>query len=189
LPFNRRSALYLDLDSELRSRTRFFAAAALTNSVLADLYALIPHLLPRHSYHFLNELGALLEAMNVHYAREIKAGTASCRSLDYYLVSSEQRLAQTYVDAHQGLPQGNWERVRRELNALLNKHPLASFVSRWSVRGRHFYSVLKDVRRDIGVALDFADESHRVRIGLALIQHIQYQEPCRHAADIRPSYG
>ncbi len=174
LPFERRCALYIELDETLSSHTRFFAAAALTNALLSRLFSLLPIRTPR-SYHFLNELGAMLEAANVSYAAKISRGLARGAVLDDVLVREEQSLVRVHVEAHRARGANHWHQIRRYLNGLLNRLGCASVLSRWLICHRHYCAVLTMIRNDMGIPLDFADESHRVRIGLGLIHHIRQQ--------------
>lgn len=170
--FERRSALYSRLDWQLREHTRFFAAAALINTVLAMLFAVRPAIRPPRTFHFLNEVGAALETDNLAYAREI-AGYTPGATLDYALVCAEQARLQRYVRAHQVQRPGQWESVRTELNALLNDRYAAALFVGWCTGTRRLYRVLQEVRERVGTALDFGIESHRIRIGLRLIEHIR----------------
>jgi hypothetical protein len=94
------------------------------------------------------------------------------------LVCAEQRLLQFYVQAHQARRPHVWESIRAELNALLNDRYAASLFSA-SFGTARFSGVLREVRAHVGTALDFAAESHRIRIGLRLIEHIR--QPAQHA--------
>jgi hypothetical protein len=183
--FQRRSVLYSRLDARLFDRTRFFAAAALINAVLAELFELFPVVRSPRSFTFVNEVGAALEEANLRYADEISRRTrrrqtiTRCRhTLDDTLVRAEQRVLQSYVQAHQAQCPRQWESVRSELNSLLNDRHAASLISRWCSAGGRLSRVLREVRGRLGTALDFASESHRIRIGLAVIEHIR-REPQR----------
>jgi hypothetical protein len=171
IQFDRRSALYALLDRELFSRTRFFAAAALTNAVLAQFFRFAPRSRARPIYHVLNNIGSMLEAANVQFARNVRCQLATGERLDHYLVTCEQRLVQGYLDAHDSPNE-----VRGELNGLLNESHVASLFSRWLMGCHHYHCILRKIRREMRAPLDFANEVHRVRIGLALIHQIRCQE-------------
>jgi hypothetical protein len=69
--FARRFVLYTRLDGRFYDRTRFFAAAAQINAVLAALLEFLPAIRASRSFSFLNEVGAALEVDNLAYARQI----------------------------------------------------------------------------------------------------------------------
>jgi hypothetical protein len=172
--FESRSALYSRLDEQFCDRTRFFAAAALINSIFARLLEFFPAVRRSRSFTFITEVGAALEIANLQYAGEINKQSPSRQTLDHALVCAEQRLLQFYVQAHQAQRPHHWESIRRELNALLNDRYAASLLSP-SFGNRCFARVLQEVRAHMGTALDFATESHRIRIGVRLIEHIREQ--------------
>ena len=101
---------------------------------------------------------------------------ASDTTLDYDLVCREQRLLQTFLDGYRARSDGHWEPIHRELNKLLNQHFVGSLASRLFACSDQYCRVLSQLRRELGVALDFAEQAHRVRIGLALIQHIRQDQ-------------
>jgi hypothetical protein len=170
--FRRRSALYGRLDSQLCDHTRFFAAAALVNCAFARLFGTLHRMgAPPCSFAFLNEAGALLERDNVDYARAIGRRTPG-KALDRALVYAEQRQLQHFVRVYQTQRPRQWEFVRHQLNGLLNDRYVAS-LSRWCHASQRLVRVLRQVRGEAGPDLDFALESHRIRIGLALIENIR----------------
>jgi hypothetical protein len=173
--FSRRSALYTRCDARLRHHTRFFAAAATINAVLAKHFEFLSTVRAPRSLSFLSEVGAALEADNLHYARLIGL-RAPGGVLDEALVRAEQRRLQDYVRAHQAQRSQKWTVIRGELNGLLNIRYAGAFLSRWWQCGGSLLRVLRDVRGQLCSDLDFADESHRIRIGLGLIEHIRLEQ-------------
>jgi hypothetical protein len=167
--FARRAALYTRCDARLSDYTRFYAAAATVNAVFAKHFEVMPAVRAPRSFNFLSEVGGALENDNLLYARQISLQPPG-GTFDYALVRAEQGRLQEYVRAHQKQCPQEWEAIRSELNGLLNRYA-ASFLSRWC-DGRLF-RVLREVRRRVRMELDFADESHRVRIGLELIEQIR----------------
>jgi hypothetical protein len=170
--FERRSALYARLDEELFNWTRFFGAAALTNAVLAQFFRLTPRVVPR-SCEFLRQLGSVLEAANLQYAAAIKRQAPASAALDCRLVRSEQRLVQCWLVEQQARADSRWDSIRGEINGVLNECHFTSVFSRCFARSRYYYGVLRRIRRETGVPFDFASESHRVRIGLGLVERIR----------------
>jgi hypothetical protein len=170
--FERRSALYARFDAHLCDHTRFFAAAALVNAALARLFGVWPAIRSTRSFNFLNEVGASLEIANLAFAREISRRPIG-GPLDDALVRAEQGRLQRYVSARQARHPQQWESIRRELNRLLNDRCAASFFSRWCEASGRFSEVLRAVRGPSRLELDFANESHRILIGLKLVEHVR----------------
>jgi hypothetical protein len=170
--FARRAALYTRYDVQLREYTRFFAAAAMVNTVLARLFAVFPAIRSPRSLHFLNEVGATLETDNLVYAGEVTRRPPG-RSLDQALVYAEQAQLQRYVHAQQVRRPQQWKSTRSELNGLLNDRYAASLFCQWCERSGRLSRVLSESRGHLGMELDFARESHRICIGLKLIEYIR----------------
>jgi hypothetical protein len=170
--FDRRSRLYTRCDIQLREYTRFFAAAAAVNSVLARYFAVLPVIRSPRTFIFLNEVGTALESRNLIYARQIGSGVSGT-ALDHALVRNEQALLQRYVYAQKTHASQQWESTRRELNQMLNGRYATMFFCPWCEGSERLSRVLRDVRRHFGTELDFASESHRVWIGRRLIEDIR----------------
>jgi hypothetical protein len=170
-PFVGRQRLYARLDAEFAADTRFFAAAALINSVLARVLFWAPRGPLRHALLFLREAGAVLESANLQFAREIR-GSPGVPALDLYLVTREQKLMQTLLEAEvrRGI-QGT--ALIREVNGLLNGDSMAGMISRLINFSRPFTTILATIRRETALVLDFSDETHRVQVGLGIIRHIR----------------
>jgi hypothetical protein len=182
--FARRAALYTRCDEQLSDHTRFFAAAATINAVLARHFDVLPAIRARRSFTFLSEVGAALELDNLLYARQISLRPPA-GNFDAALVGAEQGRLQEYVRAHQAERPQKWQAIRSELNALLNGRYAASLLSRWCNASGRLFRVLRKVREQVQKELDFAEESHRIRIGLELIEHIRLDEDIRRDKYIR----
>jgi hypothetical protein len=180
--FARRAALYTRCDARLCDYTRFYAAAAMINVVFAKRFAVMPVVRSARSFNFLSEVGSALENDNLLYARQISLRPPG-RAFDYALVRAEQDRVQEYVRSHQEQWPQKWEGIRSELNGLLNRYAV-SFLSRWCDGAGRLFRVLREVREQISMELDFADESHRIRIGLGLIEHIRRDGPSPQAAPV-----
>ena len=174
--FARRSVLYTRCDARLCGHTRFFAAAALDNTVLAQHFRVLSALRAPRSLNFLSVVGAALEIDNLGYARQISQ-RAPDAALDHALVRAEQGQLQGYVRAHQRRRPKEWQSIRSELNGLLNDRYAGSFLSLWCKSASGLSRVLRELRAEIRTELDFADETHRIRIGLGLIVQIR-RERC-----------
>jgi hypothetical protein len=173
--FARRSALYAHCDGKLFAHTRFFAAAATVNAALARRFNVLAAVHAPRSFRFLSEVGAALEVDNLKYARHIENRPLD-GALDYALVRAEQRRLQEHVDAHRRHYPNEWQAIRRELNGVLNERYATSFLARFCEGADRLTRVLRQVRGHVRAKLDFADESHRIRIGLQLIDLIRHEE-------------
>jgi hypothetical protein len=182
--FARRAALYTRYDVQLREYTRFFAAAATINAVLARLFSVFPAIRSPRSLCFLNEVGAALETENLVYASEVSRRPPGS-ALDQALVYAEQAQLQRCVYAQQVQRPQHWKSTRNELNGLLNGRYAASLFCQWCERSGRLSRVLREARGHLGMELDFATESHRICIGLKLIEYIR-RESTSPAAAARP---
>jgi hypothetical protein len=164
--------LYTCCDGRTRGHTRFFAAAALVNAALAQHFGLFAAIRAPLSLGFLSAVGTALEIDNLRYAQAIsRRHTVSM--LDSTLVHAEQGRVQRYVCMHQRRRPQEWESIRTELNDLLNGRYAGSFLWRWCRGVSSLSGVLLEVRRDLRGELDFANQTHRIRIGLGLIAQIR----------------
>lgn len=170
--FARRNMLYTRLDQCLYVTTRFFAAAALVNEVFAQLFRRVPIGVSQQSFAFLSELASSLEPVNLHYARRIRDGDLCGPRLDRALVCLEQQHVQRWGQRWAARSPLGWRAVRHELNALLNAYHPMTLLAPCLPCGRQLLSVLTAARQDLGVDVDFANDSHRIRIGYALVQYL-----------------
>ena len=168
--FGRRALWYRSLDLELRAKTRFFGAAALTNRVLARLYENRLNTALPLSGRLLMRLGTELERFNTDLAASVRGSEQRGRTLDRRLVCAEQRVAQIHWLAERR----NRDRplVERELNGFLNQSHVSCLLARLWKDSHEYCTVLASLRARMGSPLDFAVESHRVDIGCALIEHL-----------------
>jgi hypothetical protein len=179
--FERRSSLYARFDVQLRCRTRFFAAAALINTVFARLFGMWPGFHSPRTFEFLRDAGAALEIDNLRYARQISRGRGG--ALDRTLVCAEQGRLQQLVRTKEMRQPQEWQSIRRELNGLLNHAHAAPFLW-WCEASCGLSEVLREIRGPSRLELDFADEWHRILIGLKLIEHVRAQPDLRAPRDV-----
>jgi hypothetical protein len=161
--------LYANYDAQLSAYTRFFAAAAAVNALLAKLYLVIRS---PCSFAFLTEVGAVLETHNRALVRAI-SGSACGRDLDEALVCAEQEHLQAFVTSQQARRPQQWAAARSEINGFLNERCAVLFFCRCWARSGSFSQVLRAVRDHLGGDIDFAMESHRISVGLKLIECIR----------------
>lgn len=100
--FERRAARYAVCDQILRTHTRFFAAAAIVNSALAEALAESPgaYFLPLGTTNFLATLSAYLEPYNVLFARRVPCMALRGPALDQWLVAHEQVLVERHLSRY-----------------------------------------------------------------------------------------
>ncbi len=162
--FTRRASLYQEVDLLLRSQTRFFAAAALTNSVLALLFRCVPQHSLQDAYVLLCEAGAVLESANLRWAQELTQAVPDVSELDQLLIRREQHLLQVFCSR---------EAARTDLNCLLNGRHWAVLGAPWLGPSRRFGRILLKVRRGLGGGFDFNLEPHRVQLGLEIVRDMR----------------
>jgi hypothetical protein len=177
--FRRRALWYKDLDLELRHKTRFFGAAALTNRVLARLFEHFPKAVSDASATSLRRLGAQLERFNGGLAESVRQSPRHGAALDRYLVQAEQSIVEIHWRA---LPSERQQLIiGREINGLLNVTHVSCYLARLWRDSRDYCSVLSGLRARLCGPLNFAVESHRIEIGCALIEHLSRENGCASA--------
>jgi hypothetical protein len=169
--FARRAQLYAHLDQNLAQRTRFFGAAALTNSMLAGLFSRHTSVLTVSAAtgRFLHLLGGYLEDFNLERVRRIHAAEAAGERLDVVMVQSEQAEVQDQLDRLELSNASTHKVVLTQLDRILNSPEwLAACANRYA--GTTTYrSVLRNVRTQLGRPIQFGDRLHRECIGESLI--------------------
>jgi hypothetical protein len=159
---------------QLREKTRFFAAASVTNQMLAAVARMtFPKRLSRNAVEILDDLGQSLQKANQRLAERVNAERRWDILLDGRIVEIEQSLVERYIEQTARTAPGTARRVIAELDALLTwVTPSPLFDSLFpSVCG--YLSVLRSVRRQVGSPIRFALQAHRVRIGQQLIARIR----------------
>ena len=179
--FQTRAALYGRLDAQLRQKTRFFGAAALTNRVLACLTTVRAALCSQATCDWLCSIGGCLEARNVGLAKQIGHRQLAGPTLDRELVAVEQSVVEAVLGGARRVDAA----ALAEINALLNHWYRAALICpRADLRG--YARVLATVRRELASPIDFGQQRHRETIGLALIAALRQRESNQ---VIRPDAG
>jgi hypothetical protein len=171
--FQNRARLYGALDLRLRSKTRFFGAACITNRVLGHLASSrvgIPH--TGMCADWLSELGTSLETVNRSLAEAVHTGHLVGPALDQRIVSIEQSAVEQSLERARTSGTSAYLRVLPLLDALLNHRSLISTLH-FSSAVRWYRRVLAQVRDDLRSPIEFARQAHREKIGLALISALQ----------------
>jgi hypothetical protein len=172
--FEQRAELYADWDRQLRAKTRFFAAACLTNRVLGVLARMaFPVRLSAGAVELLEKLGASLEPGNRSLAMRVRAGKRSGALLDAWMVQIEQRRVESFLDGWGALRPTTVRRVTAELDGVLNWNVPCSLCCNLLPSLSGYLGVLRLVRSEIGPRIEFARQAHRVRIGQELIEGIR----------------
>lgn len=147
----------------IRSRTSFFAAAAIVNRALMRQMLLSS---------FLIELGAALETVNSQRALEILAGrryregSVERNTLDF--IQYEQSIVQAHLDGLRRYAPRCYRREIRVINAVLatQRYPLVRGLA-----GRIVRSAALEALHHLGRPLDFAEFGCRVVLGAQIARH------------------
>jgi len=177
--FDRRARNYRHLDARLAAHTRFFAAAALTNSVLAELCTHRARWMwiSQTTLGTLLTLGGMLEALNLRRADSLDAQSTSGASLDASFVEMEQAYVESVLCgwARSCAPRHN--RLIIELDRLLLAVANGLLPPQCSSNVRRYAEVLRSVTRAAGRCPRFAICADRISIGRALILEARQRQP------------
>jgi len=179
--FDRRARHYLHLDARLAAHTRFFAAAALTNSVLAELCTHRARwmLISQTTLGTLLTLGGMLEALNLGRADTLDARGSSGTSLDASFVEMEQAYVESVLCGWGRSCAPRYNRLIVELDRLLLAVANGLLPPRCSPDVRRYEQVLRSVARAAGRCPRFAICADRISIGKALIHEARQRQPVR----------
>jgi hypothetical protein len=169
--FVARVRLYAHWDDRLRSRTRFFAAAAATNAALVELCSLrcSQHWIVNAGLELLAVIGRQLEGLNIVTARDLERGALPNMDLDTSLITLEQTALERVLHREIARSPHNYGQAIRQINRLLFwVEQCAWSRERWP-SGYLYRNVLRRVRGELGRRPDFAVLRDRVIIGRALI--------------------
>jgi hypothetical protein len=170
--FAGRARRYAYLDERLADRTRFFAAAAVTNAVLAELCAhRMRHLwLSDAAVDSLAILGRLLELVNLKRADCIEHEWRPSRWLDYSFIEMEQSVVELTL-RRWALPQHR--RLVTELDGLLRAVAQAHLPVGGSWNVQLYARVLRSLPLKLGRYPSFAVRGDRVEIGHELVRNVR----------------
>ena len=184
--FAARVELYLAWDRRLRSRTRFFGAAALVNAALAELW---PRCAPLrfvygHGLSFLAGLGGHLQAVNLAVLGRIERGEWCAADWDASLVKLEQLAVENLLARLEKLDRRRHARIIGQMDRFLDC--LARGVGRKTYGP--FTAVLSRGLRELQLAspreLRFGWLPDRVAVGATLIRLIRADSGMNPAAVI-----
>ncbi len=174
--FCTRAAEYaqIDADPEIRSKTRFFAAASMVSNALGDADAWKPGTLlagmRSDARGVLEGIGQNLQDLNAKELPLIANGSmGSGEALDRTLVTKEQDAVTGILGNIKAADPTRYDKVLGEINTSLNG--LASKgLMLIAPSDRAYASVLSGVRNDLGRDINFEKQSDREAIGNALIK-------------------
>jgi hypothetical protein len=172
--FENRAKLYAAWDRQLGEKTRFFAAASVTNHVLAGAVRLaFPKRLSHSAATILGSLGDSLEISNRQLAKRVLGERRSGVHLDERMVEVEQSLVERFLERTADAEPNALRQAIAEYDVLLN------LQAPWSICGSVFPGIggylaaLRRVRGRVGPPLRFVQLAHRILIGQQLIAGIR----------------
>jgi hypothetical protein len=182
--FRFRVQLYSQWDRKLATQTRFFGAAALINTALADLctHPIAALLLCRSTMDFLSKTGRSLESLNVTLADRIHNSAIRSDDLDHFMVLTEQNIVERALQSVRATDATRFSTVVTQINRLLQltKHLGCGQSIRAGTlrqdRGIPQYAyapVLASVSYELRRPVDFASKEDRIRLGRQLINHLR----------------
>jgi hypothetical protein len=176
--FYRRACTYSHLDERFARYTRFFAAAALTNTVLAELSTHRARwiCISRTTIGALITLGGLLEALNLSRARRLEV-EAAAGGLDATFVQMEQSYVESVLRTWSRSSAPRYHQLIAELDGLLRVITTGRVPIPGSVHVRRYARVLRTVTLASGRCPSFASCDDRIKIGTALIHEARQIAP------------
>lgn len=171
LEFSRRALTYSRLDERFAPHTRFFAAAALTNTVLAQLCAHRARwiYLSQTTVAALMTLGGMLETINLRRADRIEGEAMAARRLDASFIEMEQTFVESVLRSWARTCTPYYDQLIAELDRLLRAVATGFMPLPISADVRRYARVLRTVARTSGRCPSFAVRDDRINIGTALI--------------------
>ncbi len=171
----RRAELYRRFDMRFSGQTRFFGAASMTVTMLANnaIPILSAQLVSSDTRNFLTRVSGRLEQLNVNVARGLESGRISGSNLDQRIVHAEQTVVQGELNSLRQNDAATYNRVVGETNALLNPRGLIAGMANTYPSDRAYQRVLNGVRESLGRDIDFSKQSDREAIGNALIASLR----------------
>lgn len=163
LEFNHRVELYTQWDRILASRTRFFGAAALINTALAELcvHPVARWLLSPSTAEFLTATGRNLQQLNTTLATRLQTWEIRADDLDHYMVLTEQNYMEDMLQSVRASDTARFSTVVSQLNRMLR------------LGGHSCVNPLAAICSQLPRPLNFACRDDRVHLGHSLIIHLR----------------
>ena len=184
----RRAELYRRFDTKFANSTRFFGAASMTTTYLANLSLPGAQLVVSASTRtFLANLSGRLEALNVAAAKAIESGRLGGGRLDARVVHMEQTAVQGALNGIREQNPNSYTTLIKEVNGLLNSSGALRALGSAYPSDASYQRVLDGVRRDIGRNIDFSKQSDREAIGNALVGELRNSGACTRTGSLIPT--
>jgi hypothetical protein len=182
--FRFRVQLYSEWDRRLAPRTRFFGAAALINTALADLctHRAATLLLSRSTMNFLSKTGRSLESLNVTLADRIHNSAIRADDLDHFMVRTEQNIVERALQSERATNAARFSTVVTQINRLLQLTKFldcgrskrqVTLLQDGNIPQYSYAPVLASVSYELRRPVDFASKEDRIRLGRQLINHLR----------------
>jgi hypothetical protein len=173
--FRSRARLYAAWDRRLSKRTRFFGAAAVTNTGLAELFSRFGvHLfVSRFTSEFLAAVGYLLERMNMEWARRISAGAIEADDLDERIIAAEQTAVQDCLTRLYYVDSAGYANTVVEIDRVLTFAGWADSPGKPSSGLTAYVTVLQHAADHLGRSASFAVQNDRETIGRMLVRYLR----------------
>jgi hypothetical protein len=172
--FPRRVWVYSNWDTRLSRHTRFFAAAAVTNAALAELFSWWSArlLLSTAAASFLSEVGLVLEQQNLQLASQIVDQPPVSSALDRSIIHREQDAVERMLCQLRYSNAATHQHVIQQVNRILDLVKTACPAKWLFPHGVQYARVLRSTCFELGRPTDFAIRADRELIGLTLIARL-----------------
>jgi hypothetical protein len=185
--FRRRVLLYSAWDGRLARHTRFFAAAAVTNGALAELFGLCSarSFVSCSTASFLSEAGTALEQLNLEVAGQITFRPYLAADFDAYMIHSEQSAVELLLRELKRSDSATHQQVINQINRLLERVRTGFNLARLFPHGAYYAEVLRAAYCKLGHPTDFAVQNERELVGHTLIVRLRDRQDAQLPAERR----
>ena len=176
-----RSYIYTLMDNSISGKTRFFAAAALTMSMMADLDlpSFTSSYISLSTKTYMSHISNNLQTMNMKTFEQVASGSISAANLDYYLIHKEQNAVQYQLGIIEKMNPTGYKTMIGELNGLLNPGLQVKAGTGYLGIDQKYMGVLDRVRKGLGRNIDFNKQSDREAIGKEAIRTAKAYGACQ----------
>jgi len=173
--FGRRARLYASLDRRLSPCTRFFGAAAVTNSTFGELFSRPAGRMcvAADTLEFLLQLGQRLEHLNTRQIGFIEAASMDAAGIDAAMVALEQSEVQLQLEQLRSLDPERHAIAVLQMNRLLSLAHARASPARLFAGAAAYAQVLRAVVTEIGHPICFTRQHDRECIGRTLIRWLR----------------
>jgi hypothetical protein len=170
--FASRALQYAALDKRLCAYTRFYGAAALTNSVFAEVFGRRVCCLwvSEVTLEFLTRLGRNLQHLNMRLASRIQGSLLDAEDLDRSMISIEQSAVQIQLERLRLKDLDRHAAIISQINRLIAVGSFRVTPTRLLLKEAPYGHILRVALGELGRALNFASQSDRECIARSLIR-------------------